>query len=114
MFRNRHKIGNFTTLEDAQKALYEHKKENNHPDVTRDFIEPRQALSAVASRDREDAERYRYIRSTAFREFETGRIWLRFAAIEQYEGPSRGLTLKSVDDTVDAARDFAARRENKP
>jgi len=56
MFRKRHKVGNFTTLEDAQKALYEHKKANNHPDVTRDFIEPRQTLSAVASRDREDTE----------------------------------------------------------
>jgi hypothetical protein len=56
MFRKRHKVGNFTTLEDAQKALYEHKKANNHPDVTRDFIQPCQALSAAASRDREDAE----------------------------------------------------------
>lgn len=74
--------------------------------------------SGRASRDAEvealkrDAERYRHIRSTAFREFDAYGMWLRFSAIRHYDGPSDRLNEKFVDRLVDEAREAAMAKES--
>jgi hypothetical protein len=55
-----------------------------------------------AARDA-DAARWRHVRSTAFREFDSEGMWLRFAAIRHYDGPSDRLNERFVDSLVDAA-----------
>jgi hypothetical protein len=59
-------------------------------------------LQPDAARDA-DAARWRHVRSTAFREFDSEGMWLRFAAIRHYDGPSDRLNEKFVDSLVDAA-----------
>ena len=56
-----------------------------------------------------DARRWRHVRSTAFREFELDHVWLRFAAIEQFDGPIHPLTEAWIDESVD--RRIAAAQE---
>ena len=54
-------------------------------------------------RDARDAERWRHVRYTAFREFDSQGMWLRFAAIRHYEGRSDRLNERFVDSLVDQA-----------